>query len=504
MIVTNLFLSLQGRTLAQRIRALFTNGLPGAWYEPSDFASLFQDSAGTTPVTVVEQPIGLLLDKRLGLVPGTTMFPLLSGWTNSNGGTHSTAGGSLEVTANGTAFAGVNRTITCVVGKTYNIDYVVSINAAANWNAAISGISASETVVGANAVNVVKAIKFTATATTHSFGPYCPSGTSGAVATYSILSVKLLDGNHATQATAAARPVLKDISGCKSAFFDGIDDSLSTTTGGGGTAGFFFCTAIKPTGGAGVNRTLWSDAGTNTGYRVRINAANQLELAAAKTPTYGATLITNGDFTTDTVWAKGAGWTIAAGMATGAASNASITQAATLTVGKQYEITYTVVTPTAGTVQMQLQGGTVVSGTARSTAGTFTEVLTSATGNTTLGFLGAGWSGSIDDVIIREITYYVLATSAATVGVGTTAVITAWDDASNLNVQISNGAIASVARPTVLAGTAGYTMGKDNGAATSFFTGNIYPEVYRNGSGLTATERATVKRYVADKSGVTL
>jgi len=39
--------------------------VPGlrAWYDPSDYSNLFQDSAGTIPVTGVEQQVGLMLDK---------------------------------------------------------------------------------------------------------------------------------------------------------------------------------------------------------------------------------------------------------------------------------------------------------------------------------------------------------------------------------------------------------------------------------------------------------
>lgn len=50
-------------TLAQRVSAMFSRGEPGAWYDPSDLSTLFQDSAGTVPVTAVEQPVGLMLDK---------------------------------------------------------------------------------------------------------------------------------------------------------------------------------------------------------------------------------------------------------------------------------------------------------------------------------------------------------------------------------------------------------------------------------------------------------
>ncbi len=44
-------------------RTLFAASEPGAWYDPSDMSTLFQDSAGTVPVTAVEQPVGRILDK---------------------------------------------------------------------------------------------------------------------------------------------------------------------------------------------------------------------------------------------------------------------------------------------------------------------------------------------------------------------------------------------------------------------------------------------------------
>ena len=44
-------------------RTLFAASEPGAWYDPSDMSTLFQDSAGTVPVTAAEQPVGRILDK---------------------------------------------------------------------------------------------------------------------------------------------------------------------------------------------------------------------------------------------------------------------------------------------------------------------------------------------------------------------------------------------------------------------------------------------------------
>ncbi|TDR34341.1 sialate O-acetylesterase [Aquamicrobium defluvii] len=41
----------------------FANGEQGAWYDPSDLTTLFQDAAGTVPVTADGDPVGLMLDK---------------------------------------------------------------------------------------------------------------------------------------------------------------------------------------------------------------------------------------------------------------------------------------------------------------------------------------------------------------------------------------------------------------------------------------------------------
>ena len=42
---------------------LFNANEIGAWFDPSDITTLFQDSAGATPVTAVEQTVGRMLDK---------------------------------------------------------------------------------------------------------------------------------------------------------------------------------------------------------------------------------------------------------------------------------------------------------------------------------------------------------------------------------------------------------------------------------------------------------
>lgn len=42
---------------------IFAQSEPGFWYDPSDLTTLFQDTAGTTPVTSTGQSVALVLDK---------------------------------------------------------------------------------------------------------------------------------------------------------------------------------------------------------------------------------------------------------------------------------------------------------------------------------------------------------------------------------------------------------------------------------------------------------
>jgi hypothetical protein len=116
----------------------------------------------------------------------------------------------------------------------------------------------------------------------------------------------------------------------------------------------------------------------------------------------GADSILNGGFSSAANWVTGIGWTISAGVANGSVANTSLSQTQTLTAGQVYRLTYTV-TRSAGTVTPRFTGGTTVTGTARSTAATFEEYITAVAGNTTIEFLGAGFTGTIDNVSMVPI-----------------------------------------------------------------------------------------------------
>ncbi len=123
----------------------------------------------------------------------------------------------------------------------------------------------------------------------------------------------------------------------------------------------------------------------------------------------GPELMLNGGFATDTVWNKGAGWTIAGGVAVRVpnASPTVLSQGSlTLVAGASYLLVYTITIRTAGTVTGRLSGGTTVSGAANNAANTYHEVLTAVTGNNTLQFnASSGGDLSMDNVSLKLILW---------------------------------------------------------------------------------------------------
>lgn len=110
----------------------------------------------------------------------------------------------------------------------------------------------------------------------------------------------------------------------------------------------------------------------------------------------GLDLTRNGGFDTDTLWSKGAGWTIAGGVAVATASSAALTQVHQLAISTRYIVTYTVTAYTGGTVTVSL-GPT--SGTARSATGTYIEIITA--GGQNVAFTAAAATLEIDNVSVR-------------------------------------------------------------------------------------------------------
>ena len=199
------------RPLVAIIKDLFANNEQGVWYDPSDLSTLYQDAAGTIPVTAVEQPVGLMLDKSRGLVLGSELVTNgdfsqgATGWTVVNAdATHivTFAGGSMRYQSDTTtpALQVVTSVGTLPAGKTYQVEAVCS-----KW--ASGSVKLFDTANGTLVVNGVG--KFTARITAQGGTQVVILRSSANVdLTLDSISVHELPGNHASQTTATSRPVL--------------------------------------------------------------------------------------------------------------------------------------------------------------------------------------------------------------------------------------------------------------------------------------------------------
>lgn len=176
--------------------SLFAQGQQGVWYDPSDFSTMFQDSAGTTPVTAVGQPVGKLLDKsgraNHAIQATAANRPVLQ--QDANGmyylafnGTNSTLATAANVDLSGTAqvsvFAGVYKASDAAVA------IITELSATSAGNAGAFYVSAPNTSAAGNYGFATHGIGVSAT----------QSATPFAAPIASVLSA-VFDNNQATSA----------------------------------------------------------------------------------------------------------------------------------------------------------------------------------------------------------------------------------------------------------------------------------------------------------------
>ncbi len=201
--------------------SLFADGEQGGWYDPSDLTTLYQDAAGTTPVTAVEQPVGLVLDKSKGLVLSSTEivtnggFDTNTAWTVSGGslGSISISSGVLTVTRSG-GYTSAGQSISFTSGKTYRISararrtsgtgVVGFVVRTTNDNGGTVRLQAQHTPTSSFAEYVAY---YVCANTETAFLQLAVSSADGVIE-YDDVSLKELPGSHLTQSTSASRPVL--------------------------------------------------------------------------------------------------------------------------------------------------------------------------------------------------------------------------------------------------------------------------------------------------------
>ncbi len=188
---------------------LFAQGVGGFWLDPSDMSTMYQDSAGTIPVTAVEQPVGLMLDKSRGLMLGPELvsnttfdssnnWVLQSGWVVSNG---------ILTATNVPAYQSGTTTpllTTLVSGKLYKCTFTITSFTSGGIRVQFSGgTTVNSTAISASGTHTIY-IKAEAAHINVGVQPVV-NGTTLSIDNFSL---KELYGNHATQSVTASRPVL--------------------------------------------------------------------------------------------------------------------------------------------------------------------------------------------------------------------------------------------------------------------------------------------------------
>lgn len=267
--------------------SLFTPGTLGVFFDPSDLSTVFQDAAGTTP-GAVGSVVGLLLDKSKGLALGAELavngdFTDPTGWVLGAGWAIS-AGRAIK--SAGTA-SGMTRSATLTAGKWYKATFVVSDASAGTCATAFTG--GTQVTGNLSGANGPRTEYIQALPGNSAVGVTANAAFNGTIDNLSIVEIQ---GNHASQATTASKPILRRnaTTGALYLEFDGVDDFLST-------AAIDFTATDEVTLFAGVRKL--SDAATGmvveTGAGTVPASFYMLAPAAAATANYR--FLSNGTIT---------------------------------------------------------------------------------------------------------------------------------------------------------------------------------------------------------------
>lgn len=294
--------------LAVLIAAMFAPSVQGAWYDPSDMSTMYQDNLGATTVTAVEQPVGLMLDKSKGAVRGAELvvtgdFSSSTGWSLGAGVTISSGVLSADASVVGT-FA--TNSASVVAGKVYEVIFsVVSVAAAGGGVSIGTTVFSSAPTYSGSTPTTYRAIL---TASASGQIALVKRGGANWSGTIDNLSVREIAGNHLTQATTTSRPVLSSRINLltKSEKFD----DAAWTKGGAGTGSVPIVTAdyaVAPDGTTTADRVQFAmNGGTTSADSSSVTGPSGLPAVVGGTYTSSVWAKTN-DGTTKTMAFVGVG-----------------------------------------------------------------------------------------------------------------------------------------------------------------------------------------------------
>lgn len=194
------------------VEGLWRNGEQGAWYDPSDLSTMFQDASGTTPVYMPGQGqpdcwIGLQLDKRFGLALGPELcangaFTVdVSGWTRDIAWAPP---GIARVATS--AISGPYQQLSTIPGKRYRVSARV-ITSSVTARVRVCTDTSLVTTVAETADISAGRLEMSFLATSPSSTIYLRNAAAG-ITDWDDISIRELPGNHRWQGTATSRSVL--------------------------------------------------------------------------------------------------------------------------------------------------------------------------------------------------------------------------------------------------------------------------------------------------------
>lgn len=241
--------------------ALFAATETGVWYDPSDLTTLFQDTAGITPVTAAGQTVALMLDKSRVSAPESRrnlLFLSQSIQTSPWIGNFVSGASSTELSPDGVTFAAA-ITGPGDTGTRWSQSYAsapIATYTFSVWLRAATNFDTEMLLMGQSSIISVTTSwqRFSITRTTSSIATlvagFRPSRTAGVTRTVFAWGGQLEVGatattyqptgtiyptawlgTHATQATGAARPTYRlDAGSLPYLEFDGVDDSMTAAS----------------------------------------------------------------------------------------------------------------------------------------------------------------------------------------------------------------------------------------------------------------------------------
>lgn len=245
---------------------------------------LFQENVGPTPADDAGEVIGLALGQRLW--GGKTLAQVLAAqaelvtnggfdsdtaWSKSAGAVIS--GGVATIMSADGSLSSISQNFTAVVGAVYQVEFdLISITGA--------GVSVDFGVSNTNNTMGTALGRRTIYLKAGEAGAYVSIKRTSGITTFTIdnVSVKLVPGNHALQATTNYKPKYQTGGG---ALFDGFDDNLLTSYVIGAGANFIVAKVTVPETLSGtqiITGMVQSGAnayiGVATSGQLRVNVAN--------------------------------------------------------------------------------------------------------------------------------------------------------------------------------------------------------------------------------------